>query len=278
MLFAAATALAADDPRKVLKQALTFHAGFDKGLDARFAVGDKRIYTAAGYKPAEQAAAKPGLDHPDIEVARGQGKFGDALRFKKKNVKAIFYSANKNVAFDSKSWTGTISFWLNLDPDQDLEPGFCDPIQVTDDAYNDSAIWTDFTKDDKPRHFRLGVFGDLKSWNPQNTPADKNPDFERRLVVSSKPPFARGKWTHVAIAHSGLGSGSGTAKLYVDGQLVGTASGIKESFTWDPARAAIRLGVNYVGLFDEVAVFNRELTAAEVGALRELPKGAAGLR
>jgi hypothetical protein len=36
------TALPAQD----WKQALTFHASFDKGLDADFALGDKRIYTA----------------------------------------------------------------------------------------------------------------------------------------------------------------------------------------------------------------------------------------
>ena len=44
---------------------------------------------------------------------------------------------------------------LKLDPETDLEPGFCDPLQITDKAYNDSAVWVDFPKDDIPRHFRL---------------------------------------------------------------------------------------------------------------------------
>lgn len=272
----AAAAFAADSPSKVLKQSLAFHASFDGSNDAAFASGDKRIYTAPNYK--EQAAAKAGLDHPDIERAPGKGRFGDGLLFKKKNERAVFYRGDKNVAFDPKGWTGTISYWLSLDPDQDLAPGFCDPIQVTDDAYNDSAIWTDFTKDDKPRHFRLGVFGDLKAWNPQDIAPDKNPNFERRLVVTTKPPFARGKWTHIVITHSGLGGGNGTAKLYLDGQLVGAATGIKEAFTWDMNRAAIRLGVAYVGLFDEVALFNRELNEAEVRALYGLKKGVASLK
>ncbi|MDX1979138.1 MAG: LamG domain-containing protein [Bryobacteraceae bacterium] len=261
---------------KALKQALTFHAPFDGGTDAAFGQGDKRIHTAPSYK--EQAAAKVGLDHPDIELARGKGRFGDALLFKQKNVKAVFYAADRNVAFSSSGWTGTISFWLSLNPDEDLAPGFCDPIQVTDDAYNDSAIWVDFTKDDKPRHFRLGVFGDLKSWNPANTPSDKSPDFNNRLVVTKRPPFARGKWTHVAITHAGLGGGNGMAKLYLNGELIGTASGIKETFHWEASRAAIRLGVNYVGLFDELAVFSRELSGAEVKALYGLKKGVSGLR
>src|SRR5262249_18772731 len=86
-------------------------------------------------------------------------------------------------------------------------------IQVTDKAYNDSAIWVDFTKDDKPRHFRLGVFGDLMAWNPTNLPSDKNPAFASRLITVAKPPFRRGTWTHVVITHTGLGSGKGMARL-----------------------------------------------------------------
>ena len=108
-------------PAQDWKQSLTFHASFDQGLDAGFALGDKRIYTAPDYKA--QMEAKPGLDNPDVTVVAG-GVTGSALRFGKKNVKAIFYQADKNVPFRDGDWTGSISFWLNLDPDQDLEPGF----------------------------------------------------------------------------------------------------------------------------------------------------------
>jgi len=265
------TALPAQD----WKQSLTFHASFDQGLDAGFALGDKRIYTAPDYKV--QMEAKPGLDHPDVTVVAG-GLTGSALRFGKKNVKAIFYQGDKNVPFRDRDWTGTISFWLNLDPDQDLEPGFCDPIQVTDKAYNDSAIWVDFTKDDKPRHFRLGVFGDLKVWNPANLASDKNPAFGNRLITVAKPPFRRGSWTHVVITHTGLGSGKGAAKLYLDGKLQGTTETIGEPFRWDRSRAAIRLGVNYVGLWDELAIFNRALSDREVAELHRLKGGLASVR
>jgi hypothetical protein len=253
------------------KKDLTFHASFNKGLEADFAKGDKRIHTATSY--AKREDTKPGLHHPDVEIAKGAGKFGDALRFKKKNVKAVYYAAEGNVPFDEKGWTGTISFWLSLDPETDLEPGFCDPIQVTDAAYNDSAIWVDFTKDDKPRHFRLGVFGDLAKWNPQNTPSDKNPAFNNRLVVVRKYPFAKGQWTHVAIAHQGLGSGKGIATLYLNGQKQGSTETIGEGFSWDMAKGAIRLGVNYVGLFDELSIFRRALSDREVLRLYRAKKG-----
>lgn len=259
---------AAAQPRG-LKRAMTFHAGFDGGTDASFGAGDKQLYTAPNYKA--QSEAQPGLGNSDVEIAKGAGRVGDCLRFKKKNERAIFYKADKNVAFDAANWTGTISFWLKLDPDKELEPGFCDPIQVTDKAYNDSAIWVDFTKDDKPRHFRLGVFGALTEWNPGNIPPDKNPKFDARLVAVLKPPFAADKWTHVAIVYSGVGSGKGKAQLYLNGQSMGMTPAIEEKLQWDVSKAAIRLGVNYVGLFDELAIFNRGLTAREIRRLSTSP-------
>jgi hypothetical protein len=243
---------------------LLFHASFDGSTDAAVASGDKRIYSAASYK--EQAKATPALSAaPNAALAPGQGRNGSgALRFKAKNTNALFYKAHGNTAFRAGGWTGTISFYLKLDPEKDLEPGFCDPIQVTDKAYNDSAIWVDFTKDDKPRHFRLGVFGALKVWNPENLPADKFPAFNNRLVVMKKTPFAADRWTHIVIVHEGLGGGKGHATLYVDGTAVGAAEGIAEKFEWDEALGAIRLGVNYVGLMDDVRVFSRALSPAEL--------------
>ena len=258
-----------------LKSALTFHASFEEGPDAAFALGDRRIYTAPSYEKQEEAT--PGIGNPDVEVAADAGRFGHALKFNKKNTQAIFYGGEKNVAFADNNWSGTASFWLSLNPDEDLEPGYCDPIQITDAAYNDSAVWVDFTKDDTPRHFRLGVFGDLKAWNPEEKPPTENPDFLNRLVVVTEAPFERGKWTHVVATYDKLGTGSGTATLYLDGKLQGAAENIGEPFTWDMARGAFRIGVNYVGLFDEAALFNRALTADEVMALHELAGGVADL-
>jgi len=274
LLVVAPVAMAAKDDD--LAKALTFHASFDRGYDADFALGDRRLYTASSYE--NRSDARPGIGSPDVSIAPGRGRFGDALHFKKKNTKAIYYQAEKNVAYKNENWNGTVSYWLSLDPDKELEPGYCDPLQVTDEDYNDAAVWTDFTKDDSPRHFRLGVFGDLKVWNPKNLEPDQNPDFLQRLVVVKKPPFASDQWTHVAITFSRLGSSSGLAKLYLNGHLQGTAQGIREPFTWDVARAAIRLGVNYVGLYDEVALFNRPLSDAEIQKLYQLKNGVGSIR
>jgi len=269
---------AADATAAALRKALTLHASFDQGAGADFARGDRSIYTASSYKNREDA--RPGLHHPDVSIVAGQGRHGGALQFRKKNTKAIYYRAENNVAYRKQEWSGTVSFWLSLDPDQDLEPGFCDPIQVTAESYNDAALWVDFTRDERPRHFRLGVFGDLKVWNPGNIPSDKNPDFQRRLITVTKHPFGRGRWTHVAITHAGFNSSGegGVARLYLNGVLQGKTEGIREPFSWDLSRAAIRLGVNYVGLFDELAVFDRALSDPEVQTLYQLKAGAGSLQ
>ncbi len=258
-----------------LSEALSFHASFDQGVDADFSRGDSQIYSAPKYDQLDSASA--GIGNPDITLENGVGRYGDALNFKRSHKSALFYRSEKNVAYSTEDWAGTISFWLNLDPDEDLEPGYCDPIQVTDSAYNDAAIWVDFSKD-PPRDFRLGVFGDLEIWNPQKISPNDNLDFMNRLVAVTRPPFTRGSWTHIVITYTGLNNeAGGTARLYLDGRLQGATEGIQEPFTWDLPASTIRLGINYVGLFDELAVFDRALSDDEVRLLHQLEGGVAAL-
>ena len=84
-----------------------FEATFDGGFDAKTAKGDRRLYSAPSYK--DQASAQPGLAAAEgfVEFAKGEGrKGGDAIRFLKKNTRAVFYLAKDNVPFDAKNWTG----------------------------------------------------------------------------------------------------------------------------------------------------------------------------
>jgi hypothetical protein len=261
--------------RDSLRAALSFLASFDHGFDADYAHGDRLIYNAPSYRNIDAAVAD--VVNPDVVIAKGQGRYGDALQFRKKNTQALFYRAAVNTGYRPRNWSGTVSFWLSVSPDADLD-GYTDPLQITDKAYNNAAIWVDFTRDDKPRHFRLGVFGDSAAWNKGNLSSDQNPFFNQRTVVVNEPPFARGQWTHVAIVFSRIGTDSGgTAKLYLNGKLAGTADGIKEPFNMEPALATIRLGVNYVGLWDELSMYSRALTDAEIDALYRLDGGVATL-
>ena len=267
--------LSATALRDSLKATLGFLASFDRGFDADYAHGDPLIYSAPAYN--KLGAAAPGVTNPDVVIAKGQGRYGDALQFRKKNTQALFYRASVNSGYRPRNWNGTISFWLSVSPDADLD-GYTDPIQLTDKTYNNAAIWVDFTRDDKPRHFRLGVFGDSAAWSKSGGSPNADPFFNQRTVVVTQPPFARGQWTHVAIAFSGIGTDSGgTAKLYLNGKPAGMATGIKEPFTWEPFLATIRLGVNYTGLFDELSIYSRALTDAEIDALYRLDGGAGSL-
>jgi len=262
--------------RDSLRATLSFFASFDHGFPADYAHGDRLLYTAPSYRNLDEAVAD--VLSPDIVIAKGQGRYGDALQFRKKNTQAVFYHAAVNTGYRPRNWSGTISFWLNLSPDSDLEPGYTDPLQITDKAYNNAAIWVDFTRDDKPRHFRLGVFGDSAAWNPKNLSSEQDPFFNQRTVVVTQPPFARGQWTHVAIVWSGLGTDAGgSAKLYLNGKLAGGADGIREPFSWEASQATVRLGVNYTGLWDELSMYSRALTDAEVDALYRLDGGVATL-
>ena len=47
----------------------------------------------------------------------------------------------------------------------------------------------------------------------------------------------------------------------------------QQTFTWDVQNTAIALGLSYIGLLDELAIFNRALTEQEVRAVFALEKG-----
>jgi hypothetical protein len=261
-----------------LGRALTFHASFDHGSDADFGHGDRRIFTAASMK-------HPRIGHPGlpasgvVSIAKGEGKVGDALRFHRKAPEIVFFQGDKNLSYTKSNWSGTVSFWLRLDPDADLEPGYCDPLQITPREWNDAALWVDFSKDERPRHFRLGAFADRAVWDPNLRDLDKVPEAERPMVTVTKPPFTRQRWTHVVFTFANFNTGKkdGVATLYVDGKPQGTVTAREQTLSWDPAKTITMIGLNYTGLFDELAFFNRALTAVEVEELFALPGGLAPL-
>lgn len=262
-----------------LSKALTFHASFDKGADADFALGDPRIYSGKTAPDQQKpVSSEPGLGNPALAIVPEQGKFGAALEFTKENSHVVFYKAEKNVAYSPKNFSGTASFWLRLDP-QEIPQTYTDPIQLTDKDYSNSAIWVDFTKNDTPSDFRLGIFGDQKVWDKKNLKGASE-EFFWRLLKIVKPPFSRDKWTHVVVSWEGLNTDQiARGKLYFDGKFKGETGGIREPFVWDLPEATIRLGTGpFVGMFDELAIFNRSLTDEEVKILYELKGGVADLQ
>ena len=67
------------------------------------------------------------------------------------------------------------------------------------------------------------------------------------------------------------------ARLYLDGQPRGALPARQQTFTWDPQQAIIGLGLNYIGLLDELSVFNRALTADEVAGVYRMKSGISAL-
>ena len=139
------------------KSALTFYVSFDKGTDADIAKGDNQLFTLVDKQPKEG-------NHTGgvTQLAKGKGLNGDALLFTKRNAKWLFYDGAKNFSFNEKNWSGTVSFWLKVDPIKGLDPGYVDPIQITPNTWNDASFFVDFNKDGNPRSFRLGAFADKK--------------------------------------------------------------------------------------------------------------------
>ena len=233
-----------------LRESLRFAATFDEGWEADFSVGDSSMYLAPEIKKVEKEEEIPGR-----VLVKNQGRFGDALKFVQKEGSRLFYKADKNLSYANENWEGTISLWLSLDPETDLDPGYTDPIQISDVGYDDAAIWVDFT-DKNPRSFRMGVFGDKTAWNPDSLGPDENPNFIERLVVAENRPFSKRGWTHICITFSGLKSEQGKAQLYVNGLLQGESS-VPEPFNWEEKKAIMFVGLNYIGMIDEIAVFDK---------------------
>jgi hypothetical protein len=268
--FSSSAAAQESDSVTAARRALTFWSSFDHGADADFAKGDKRIYTSSS---GERKDPQPGIPVGEIEVAKGQGRHGgNALRFIKKSNKVAFYKAAGNVDYRKQDWSGTASFWLSLDPQTDLGDWYCDPIQITEKTWNDAALWVDFSKDDKPKQFRLGVLADLKVWNPTNRDFEKMTPAERPVYSVTQPPFARGKWTNVVVTFEKFNTGKpdGLARIYLNGKLQGAVSDRNQVYSWDMDKAAIQIGMSYVGLYDDLALFNRALNETEIQTLYTL--------
>lgn len=266
------------DPRAELRAAITLHAPFDGGTKASFALGDPVLYTAPASN--QRTNAVPGLPEGDlVQLAASAGRHGDALRFTKKMKPLLFFRGATNLAYRATNWSGSASFWLKLDPDKDLEPGYCDPLQFVAQAWGEGNMFVEFSKDHTPRHFRYAILPVTKLWNPDNRKWEEIPDAQRPMAPVYQPPFSREKWTHVLFTFANVNTGrkDGIGKLYLNGELQGSFTGFETSFNWDAAQSAITFGLNYVGLFDDLTIFNRDLTADEVKTVYNFKDGTSEL-
>jgi hypothetical protein len=257
-----------------LASALTLHASFDRELAADFAKGDKACYAQQG---KELVAAQP---TDDVRLVPDGGRFGGGLHFTKKNNFRPAYKDGGTLGYNDKSWNGSVSVWLKLDPDKDLEPGYCDPVQIVGDDNKKGYIFMEWSKDETPRYFRYAIRPLFHIWNPDNVQWADIPFAKRPMVQVEKAPFSREKWTHAVFTFENINDKSKTqqGQLYLNGKQQGTIQNWDLTFDWKPEQVLLVLGAAYVGHMDDLAVFNRALSPAEVQRLYELPKGVTELR
>jgi hypothetical protein len=264
--FLAPAAKAAMDDRKkeLLNTSATFIANFDDSENANFARGDSRIFTAASMQSLD--AASPGINSDALHWVKAGGKHSGALSFKQSSEHVLLFKGSNNINYSAQNFSGSVSLWMKLNPQQDLPEGFVDPIMIYDKAWNDASFFIDFDKEQN-RDFRLGVFSDYAFWNPDDIAFDDLASEAKPLYLSEDATFSDQKWIHVAFTWHGINSDSGaTVRLYVDGQL-SIERKQHYQFTWDTDKVNIIVGLNYVGLLDELVIFDKALSADEIKIL-----------
>ena len=256
-----------------LKSSLVLHASFDSSLNADFSKGDKTCVIKKGKESV------PCVPNDDVKLIT-DGKFGGCVHFPKKGVTRPQFSGVNVIGYNDKSWSTTVSVWLRLTPDQDLKPGYCDPVQITGDDVKKGYIFLEFSKDETPRFFRFAARPLFHIWNPTNVPWAEIPFEKRPMVQVAKPPFTRDTWTHVAFTLSNVNNKAAkpSGSLFLNGKFQGRIENWDLTFGWDPASVALVLGASYVGHQDDLAVFDRALSDAEVEQLFKLEGGVSSLK
>jgi hypothetical protein len=213
--------------------------------------------------------------HGRLVAGIGEGRYGDALRLSLGSRPVVFFRGEDNVPFARENWSGTISLWMRLDPDEDLRPGYSDPLFITDRAWDDRSLFVDFTAEDRPRHFRFAAFADREVWNPDGLGWDDVPVAQRPMVEVRSPPFRRDRWTHVVLTFESFNTGeaNGAMRGYLDGEHVGSLTGRRQTYSWEPEQVIIVLGLDYNGLIDDLSFFDRALSHDEVRVLFGLENG-----
>ena len=260
---------------EALKQSLVFHASFDETYDADFSKGDPVAYVKSG----EALVPVPDENEEALIVDEG-GKYEGALWFPKKGTTRPTFRGEGMFGYNEKSWSATVSLWLSITPDEDLEPGYCDPIQIIGDDTKKGFIFLEWSKDHTPRYFRYAIRPRIELWDPEGLGWEVLPEEKRPMVQLKTAPFTRDGWTHAVFTldriNEGIANASGT--LYLDGKKQGTIQNHDLTFGWDAKAVALVLGASYIGYLDDLSVFDRVLSDEEVTTLHALETGAAELR
>jgi hypothetical protein len=255
-----------------LRKAITLYASFDEEVRADRGGGELKLSTRTNDPDTKgKFLFKPGFNDKVFRIAKGKGIHGGALEVVDvlPNNGRIFFPAKGNIAYRKSGWGGAVSVWVNTDPNTMFKTPFCDPVQITQKGANNGGIWFDFNSAKPRRDLRMGVFSAVAEGQKPISEDDKNAPMVRVPSVDLKA----GQWHHVVLSWSNFDTGKDDARaaLYIDGKLIGEVKDRPIAMEWDVDRAGIYVAVNFIGLLDELAVFNRPLTADEVSLLHREP-------
>lgn len=261
-----------------LCRAVTLYASFDETVRADCGGGELTLSTRFNHETAKgKFVFEKGFDAKVFRIAKNKGVHGGALEGTDALPRngRIFFPAKGNIAYKKGGWGGAVSVWVNTDPNTLLKTRFCDPVQITQKGANNGGIWFDFN-DAKPRDLRLGVFPAAA----EGKAAITEDDPQAPMVPVKAIGFKVGTWHHVALSWQNLDTGrpDGSATLFIDGKRIGALKDRNLHMDWDIEKAGIYVAVNYIGLLDEFAVFNRPLSADEVVLLHRKPGLLASLK
>jgi hypothetical protein len=261
-----------------IRKSVTFYASFDRAVQADLAGGQRTPDTRLDHATQQgQFVFEKGINQQVFRIARDKGISGGALEVTDVLPRRgrIFFPAKGNIAFKPGGWGGAASQWIKTDPNAMLKLRFCDPIQITHKGAGNGGIWFDFN-DAQPRDLRMGVFPAV----PAGQKGIEESDPQAPLVRVPKVGFRADEWHHVVLSWSNFDTGqpNAHAALYIDGKLVGQVKDQAIAMDWDLDQTGIYTAVGYCGLMDELALFDRELTAAEVTLLHQKPELLSGLK
>jgi hypothetical protein len=251
-------------------ESLSFYASFDYGFDADVSRGDSVFYMASSWSSRDQL--RPFTDTSLVEIHQDMGVYQNALWIENSYTPVFLYKGADNMPYTEENWSGTVSFWMRVSPDEDLPDGFSDPIQITPREWNNGALFVDFT-DQVPRIFRFAAFADRDVWDPDYRDWDEVPEEERPMIDVEQDLFHHEEWTHVALTFQNFNTGeaNGVVDGYINGTHYGSITEREQTFTWNPEEVFIWLGYNYTGYLDELAIFDRALSESEIRTLFTLP-------
>lgn len=258
------------DDEGTLRQAVGLYASFDQALALDLGQGE-RVPGTRSVGEQKKFVFDKGFDAKYFRIAKDKGIAGGCLEVVDLPPRSgrLYFSAKGNVGFRKDgSWGGAFSVWVNTDPNQLLKTPFCDPVLITQKGFNNGSIWAHFN-DAKPRALQAGTYPSI----PDGQEPVPEEDAKAPLTRLKEVNFKAGEWHHIVLSWDRFNTGrkDGSHSLYVDGKKIGDLKDYPVAMDWDIEQTRVYFAVNLVGLLDELAVFTRPLTAAEVSILYKKP-------